>query len=95
MGLVAEVAESGVGVRGDDEEDGVGARGAGFEDLKGIDDEVFAQAGNFDDGGCLFEIGEGALKELFVGKDGERGGAGGLEGASESGGVKIAADEAF
>ena len=95
MGLVAQVAERGVGVGGDDEQNGVGANGAGFEDLKRVEDEVLAQAGNVDDVGRLLEVGERALKELFVGEDRQRGGAGGLEGAGQGCGIKVAADEPF
>ena len=79
VGLVSQVGEGGVGVGGDDEEDGVGTGGAGFEDLEGVEDEVLAEAGELDDAGGLFEVGEGALEELLVGEDGEGGGAGGLE----------------
>ena len=93
VGFVAQVAEGSVRVGGDDEQNGVGAGGAGFEDLKGIEDEVLAETGNVDDVGGLFEIGERALEELFVGEDGERGGSGGLEGAGQGGGMEVAADE--
>ena len=74
VGLLEERLECGIGVGGDDEENCVGAGGSGFEDLEGIDDEVFTQARNSDDGGGLLEIGERALEELGVGKDGKRGG---------------------
>ena len=46
-------------------------------------------------GGGLFEIGEGTLEELLVGKDGERGGARRRKGAGEGGRVKVAAQEAL
>jgi hypothetical protein len=57
VGLVAEIAERLVSVGGDDEEDGVGSGGTGLEDLEGVEDEVLAEAGNFDGGGGLFEVG--------------------------------------
>ena len=82
-GLRRGVAEGVVGVGGDDEQDGVGSGGAGFEDLKGVEDEVLAEAGNVDSGGGGCEVVEGALEEFLIGKDGEGGGAGGLEGAGE------------
>ena len=43
--------EGGVSVGGDDQEDGVGSGGAGLEDLKGVEDEVLAEAGNLHGGG--------------------------------------------
>ncbi len=87
--------EGGVGEGGDDEENGVGAGGAGLEDLKGVEDEVLAQTGNLDDAGGLVQVGERALEELLVGEDGESGGPGGLKGAGERRGVKVAANQAF
>ena len=57
MRFVPQVAERLVGVGGDDEQDGVGAGGTGLKDLKGIDDEVLAQARNGGGGGGLLEIG--------------------------------------
>ena len=94
-GFVAELGEGDVSVGRDDEENGVGAGCTRFEDLKSVEDEVLAQAGNFDDAGGLAEEGERALEELFVGEDGECGGAGGLEGAGEGCRIEVSADKAL
>lgn len=63
--------------------------------LKWVEDEVLAQTGNFDDAGGLVQVGERTLEELLVGEDGESGGAGGLKGAGQRRGVKVAADQTF
>jgi hypothetical protein len=82
--FVAEIAERFVGVGGDDEQDGIGSGGTRLQNLKGVEDEVLAEAGNFDCRGGLLEVCEGALEELLVGEDREGGGSGRLEGAGLS-----------
>src|SRR5882724_109702 len=60
-----------VGQNGDDEQDGVRAPFDGFKNLAFINDEIFAQQGNFYGGADLPEIIERALEKLFVRQNGK------------------------
>ena len=46
---------------------------AGFSDLKFIDNEIFAQARKTRSGRSFQQIGQRSMKELFIGKHGQRG----------------------
>jgi hypothetical protein len=95
LGNESEGIEMTVPEGGGDEENGIGAMGAGFYDLVLVDDEVFAEAGNFGRGRGDFEIVEAALEERLVGENGKRGGSGAFEAGGEGLRIEIGADEAF
>ena len=94
-GFGVKIAESVVGVGGDDEEDGVGAGSAGFEHLERVEDKVLADAGNVDGGGGSFKVMDRAEEEHLVREDREGSRPCKLKCDGKLRGMEVASNEPF
>src|SRR6185312_2154920 len=74
-GAIQERPESLVIQCGQNQQDCVSMMGPGFQNLEFIDNEILAQAGQVRGSRSFHQVWEGALKILFVGQNGQGGGA--------------------
>ena len=93
--FLAERSQLRIGQCCDDQQNRVCSVCARLDNLERIDHEVFAQAGNRRRSRCFAEILKRALKELFVGEDGEHCSACVLHLSCQCGGIEVGADEAL